>query len=89
MSKYENLKKVIENVNELDEIYMKAKIYDKITRFGKAELRCSFCGRPQGKIQKLITHNDIYICEHCVAMMNSICEKEVKDYNKIKEEEQI
>lgn len=84
MSKYKNIQEVLNNINELDKMYIKAKEYDKLTEFGKAELRCTFCGKPQWKAQKLIAHNNVYVCEHCVAVMNNICEKEVEGYEEIK-----
>ena len=84
MGKYE---KVSEKINELDELYLKAKAYDKIIGFGKAPLRCSFCGRPQNKIIKLImAENNICICEHCVAICDNICQKEINNYEEIKQD---
>ena len=36
----------------------------KSDNFG--ELRCSFCGRPQYQVKRLIAGNGAYICEDCV-----------------------
>lgn len=86
MSKYTQL---TEKINQLDELYMKAKEYDKITKFGKEQLKCSFCGKPQNKAERLIwnNYNNVCICEHCVALCNSICQDDLKErYNEIKKE---
>jgi ATP-dependent protease Clp ATPase subunit len=34
-------------------------------------LRCSFCGKPQGDVKKLIAGPSVYICNECV----SICQE--------------
>ena len=32
----------------------------------KKQLRCSFCGKPQDQVKKLIAGKDVYICDECV-----------------------
>ena len=86
MGKYE---KISEKINQLDELYMKAKEYDKIIKFGKEQFKCSFCGKPQNKAERLIwnNHNNVGICEHCVALCDSMCQDGLKErYNEIKKE---
>jgi ATP-dependent protease Clp ATPase subunit len=34
-------------------------------------LRCSFCGRPQGRVAKLIAGPGVYICSGCVALVRT------------------
>ena len=47
------------------------------------ELRCSFCGRTQSEVKKLIVGPGVYICDECVALCNSIlAEDEVKNKRK-------
>ena len=40
------------------------------------EPRCSFCGRPQDEVQKLIAGPGVYICDECVAVAQHIIEEE-------------
>jgi hypothetical protein len=35
-------------------------------------LACSFCGRPQRKTRKLVAGPDVYICEKCVEMAETV-----------------
>ncbi|MBQ4568790.1 MAG: ATP-dependent Clp protease ATP-binding subunit ClpX [Ruminococcus sp.] len=36
---------------------------------------CSFCGKPQGMVNKLISGNGVYICDACVELCMSIIEE--------------
>lgn len=85
MSKYKNLKDLLNKVDEVEAMYLKAKEYDKLVSIGKAPIRCSFCGRPQEVVKQLITHNNVYACEHCVAIMHVLCEEKVENYNELVE----
>ncbi|MBQ3970274.1 MAG: ATP-dependent Clp protease ATP-binding subunit ClpX [Clostridia bacterium] len=38
---------------------------------------CSFCGRSQGQVARLIEGHDAYICEECVSLCNSILKDEL------------
>ena len=39
-------------------------------------LRCSFCGKSQHDVQKLIAGPGVYICDECVGLCDEILEKE-------------
>lgn len=39
------------------------------------EVFCSFCGKPQGAVGKLIAGNGVYICDQCVELCMSIIEE--------------
>jgi len=39
-------------------------------------LRCSFCGKSQKEVEKLIAGNEVYICDECVSLCNEIIEEE-------------
>lgn len=39
-------------------------------------LRCSFCGKTQKEVKKLIAGNGVYICDECVSLCNEIIEEE-------------
>ena len=45
----------------------KNKNKDNTTRF-----RCSFCGKDQDQVQRLIAGPDVFICDECVALCNEI-----------------
>lgn len=42
----------------------------------KSKLNCSFCGKEQAKVQKLIAGPNIYICNECVDLCNDILAEE-------------
>lgn len=39
---------------------------------------CSFCGKSQDEVQKIIAGPDVYICDECVELCKSIIEEEIK-----------
>ncbi len=39
-------------------------------------LRCSFCGKTQSQVEKLIAGEGVYICNECVSVCCDICEEE-------------
>ena len=41
------------------------------------ELICSFCGRPQSMVRRLVAGPGVYICDECITMCNSIIEDEL------------
>jgi len=40
------------------------------------ELRCSFCGKPQSQVKRLISGSGVYICNECIALCQEILEAE-------------
>ena len=36
------------------------------------ELTCSFCGKPQSQVKRLISGSGVYICNECVALCQDI-----------------
>ena len=42
----------------------------------RRSIRCSFCGKPQSLVERLIAGNGSYICDDCVRMCMSIVEDE-------------
>lgn len=42
-------------------------------------LYCSFCGKSQHEVKKLIAGPSVYICDECVDLCNDIIREEVKD----------
>ena len=43
----------------------------------KANLSCSFCGKSQREVKKLIAGPSVYICDECIALCNDIIAEEV------------
>jgi ATP-dependent Clp protease ATP-binding subunit ClpA len=39
---------------------------------GKADLACSFCGKSQKQVKKLIAGPGVYICDECIDLCNEI-----------------
>ncbi len=50
------------------------------------EPRCSFCGRTQSEVKKLIAGSSAYICNECVELCNEILEEEYGRLNLSEEE---
>ncbi|MBR3146582.1 MAG: ATP-dependent Clp protease ATP-binding subunit ClpX [Eubacterium sp.] len=44
---------------------------------GTGEFRCSFCGKPQSQVRRLIAGPDVYICDECVRMCSDIIKDEL------------
>ena len=51
-----------------------------------SRLKCSFCGKTQEQVKKLIAGPDVYICDECVELCNEILDEEFLE-NKEKPEE--
>jgi ATP-dependent Clp protease ATP-binding subunit ClpX len=45
-------------------------------------LRCSFCGKTQDEVKKLVAGPTVYICNECVALCNDILKEEDKGESK-------
>ncbi len=43
-----------------------------MARTDDKKIRCSFCGRPQDQVDKLIAGNGAYICSECVRLCRDI-----------------
>ena len=51
------------------------------------KLNCSFCGKVQDDVKKLIAGPSVYICNECVDLCNDIIEEEIKSEEDISLEE--
>lgn len=52
----------------------------------KGPLRCSFCGRTQDEVRKLVAGPGVYICDECIALCNDIISED-ENLTKSKNEE--
>src|SRR3989442_12182939 len=46
------------------------------TRESNGTLRCSFCGKSQNDVRKLIAGPTVYICDECIELCNDIIAEE-------------
>ena len=50
-------------------------------KFGdeKGQLKCSFCGKTQEQVRKLVAGPGVYICDECIELCNEIVEEEFNE----------
>ncbi len=48
------------------------------TRRDDSQLNCSFCGKSQRDVKKLVAGPSVYICEECIGLCNDIIAEEVE-----------
>lgn len=51
----------------------------------KGNLKCSFCGKPQEQVRKLVAGPGVYICDECIELCSEIVLEELE----LNEEEQL
>ena len=50
-------------------------------------LKCSFCGKSQKQVKKLIAGPGVYICDECIDLCNEIIEEELAETSEVKLDE--
>ena len=55
----------------------------KINDHFKPGLRCSFCGKSQEEVRKLIAGPDVYICDECIDLCNEIIIEELNETSQL------
>jgi ATP-dependent Clp protease ATP-binding subunit ClpX len=60
-----------------------------VAKFGDTGelLQCSFCGKSQKQVKRLIAGPGVYICDECIDLCNEIIEEELTDSGEIRFEE--
>jgi ATP-dependent Clp protease ATP-binding subunit ClpX len=55
--------------------------YRQVAKFGDTGelLKCSFCGKSQKQVKKLIAGPGVYICDECIDLCNEIIEEELTE----------
>ncbi len=53
---------------------------DWMAKIDDKQLRCSFCGKSQNEVKRLIAGPNVYICNECVELCQDIIEEEFIDY---------
>jgi len=46
-------------------------------------LKCSFCGKSQNQVKKLIAGPGVYVCNECVDLCNEIIDEELKEEREV------
>ncbi len=52
-------------------------------------LYCSFCGKSQHEVRKLIAGPSVYVCDECVELCNDIIREEIQDVEDVKAIEKL
>ena len=50
-------------------------------------LKCSFCGKSQRQVKKLIAGPGVYICDECIDLCNEIIEEELSETSEMRFDE--
>jgi ATP-dependent Clp protease ATP-binding subunit ClpX len=60
-----------------------------VAKFGDSGelLKCSFCGKSQKQVKKLIAGPGVYICDECIELCNEIIEEELSDHPEVRFDE--
>ncbi len=59
-----------------------------MARIGESDLlKCSFCGKSQKQVKKLIAGPGVYICDECIDLCNEIIEEELAETSELKLDE--
>ena len=60
-----------------------------MAKFGEGGelLKCSFCGKSQKQVKKLIAGPGVYICDECIDLCNEIIEEELAEPTEVGFEE--
>jgi ATP-dependent Clp protease ATP-binding subunit ClpX len=45
----------------------------------KKQLKCSFCGKAQEQVKRLVAGPGVYICDECIELCSEIIEEEFED----------
>ena len=49
-----------------------------MARNNEQMIRCSFCGKRESQVERLIAGNDVYICNFCVSACNDLLRSEIQ-----------
>jgi len=53
------------------------------------DCNCSFCGKNQDEVEKLIAGPDVFICDECIELCNEIVEEQEGDDENVAEDVQV
>ena len=52
-------------------------------------LYCSFCGKSQHEVRKLIAGPSVYVCDECVELCNDIIREEIKEISPKRDDDKL
>ncbi len=55
---------------------------------GEKNIKCSFCGKPQESVKRIVAGPGVYICDECIALCKSIVDEEYYDDEEYIEKEE-
>ena len=60
-----------------------------MAKFGESSdlVKCSFCGKSQKQVKKLIAGPGVYICDECIDLCNDIIEEELSGDSEVRFDE--
>jgi ATP-dependent Clp protease ATP-binding subunit ClpX len=60
-----------------------------VAKFGEGNdlVKCSFCGKSQKQVKKLIAGPSVYICDECIELCNDIIEEELAETSEVRFDE--
>ena len=60
-----------------------------MAKFGEGGelVKCSFCGKSQKQVKKLIAGPGVYICDECIELCNDIIEEELSETSEVRFED--
>ena len=47
-----------------------------MARFDEKQLKCSFCGKSQDQVKRLVAGPGVYICDECIELCQEIIDEE-------------
>ena len=56
---------------------------------GDSKLYCSFCGKSQDEVRKLIAGPSVFICDECVDLCNDIITEEIQEAEEVSDEDRL
>ncbi|RAI15481.1 MAG: ATP-dependent Clp protease ATP-binding subunit ClpX [Candidatus Melainabacteria bacterium] len=60
-----------------------------MSKYDDSRLKCSFCGKTQDQVKKLIAGPEVYICDECVELCNEILDEEFFEGKEKNPEEEL
>ncbi|MTI46613.1 ATP-dependent Clp protease ATP-binding subunit ClpX [Sporosalibacterium faouarense] len=58
-----------------------------MSRFDDSQLKCSFCGKSQEQVKRLIAGPNVYICDECIELCQEIIEEEFEENTELEMKE--
>ena len=60
-----------------------------MAKLEKKDIRCSFCGKPQDEVERIIAGPGVYICDECIKVCTNIIENDLYEDSELSYEKEI